>query len=199
MPLSAQKIISPTLTDVLRAASKDALRDVRTVSWGTVQSFDTATSRATIQLVPRVSKYNEDGSRTAERVAILQNVPVLFVGIAGSVQITFNMPAGSVVLVLFMDSATDQWLTSGASADDSDPQNDRRFSVNDAVCLPVMVGGGGDVTQSSVLIDGPRIDIGSDSLNPVQDGVLTGQTIDPFLGVPYYTLGGASTKVLAKK
>lgn len=186
----------PTLSDVISSWVQRSLQGVHTATWGTVESFDRSTCRATIQPIPRAVKTNEEGDRVTERAAILQNVPVCFVGIAG-IQIAFDLPAGSLVVVIFMERSMDKFLTTGST--DIDPGDDRRFSVNDAIALPVLVGGGASINQASMVINAPRIDIGDDNLNPAQDGVLTGQTIDPFLGVPYYTIGGASTKVLAKK
>jgi len=42
------------------------------------------------------------------------------------------------------------------------------------------------------------IEIGGTDLDPLRDGVLTGQSIDPFTSLPHWQLGNASPTVLAK-
>lgn len=189
-------LFSPDLTDVLGAATQFALRNIHTASWGTIQSFDTSSSLATVQLVPRTPKRTEEGDRVAVPQAILQNVRVCFPG-CGAVSMTWKPAIGDFVVILFMEQSMDTFLHAGGT--DVDPVDDRRFSRNDAIAIPMHVEFGVTINPDSVVIDGPRIDLGDSGLNPLQDGVLTGQAIDPFTGSPHYALGNASTKVLAKK
>lgn len=43
------------------------------------------------------------------------------------------------------------------------------------------------------------LELGATGLNPITDGVLTGQSIDPFTSLPHWALGNASKVVLSKK
>jgi hypothetical protein len=50
-----------------------------------------------------------------------------------------------------------------------------------------------------VIIRGLTVELGDEGLDPIRDGVVTGQAIDSFTGMPQWMLGNASTTVLAKK
>jgi hypothetical protein len=48
-------------------------------------------------------------------------------------------------------------------------------------------------------MEGVAVELGAADLDPVRDGVVTGQAVDPFTGMPHWMLGNASTVVRAKK
>jgi hypothetical protein len=53
-----------------------------------------------------------------------------------------------------------------------------------------------DASRLSLVAD--LIELGVEGLIPLKDGVLTGQSIDPFTSMPHFALGNASATVLAK-
>ena len=188
--------LTPTLGDITGMAAAKAIRNIHTATWGTIQSFDSNTCMATVQPVPYDRRPDATGAVVAQPQSLLQNVRVCFPG-CGAVYMSWKPNVGDFVVVLFMEQAMDAWHQTGGTG--VDPGDDRRMSRNDAIAIPLHVEAGVTISDSALIIDGPRVDIGSDSLDPLQDGVLTGQTICPFLGTPFYATGGASTKVLAKK
>ena len=64
---------------------------------------------------------------------------------------------------------------------------------------PFIVGWAPGATALRVSMPATKVELGAEHLNPVQDGVLTGQSIDPFTSMPHFALGNASPFVLAKK
>lgn len=122
-----------TLPEVLDAAFANNMRDVHTHLWGVIQSYDAALQRATVQIVPRRPFFTEDGERQTESYPILNDVPVWQFG-SGEYTITTPITAGDVVLLASMEASLDVWLRGGQVG--VDPDDDRRFSLNDIVAIP---------------------------------------------------------------
>lgn len=63
-------------------------------------------------------------------------------------------------------------------------------------CVPSWENG---ATVLKLTLNAQTIQLGADSLNAAQNGVVLGQGVDPFTGATYAALGSASTTILAKK
>jgi len=69
---------------------------------------------------------------------IINNVPVIFpTGINGAAGVTFPLQAGDGCLLIFAEGQLDDFLRGG------DSDNERRHSLNDAICIPGMYRDGG--------------------------------------------------------
>jgi hypothetical protein len=69
---------------------------------------------------------------SGESLPVITDVPVVFPG-AGDYSVTFPIAKGDTVLLIFAEGSLDQWLTKGGEVD---PQDDRRFSLTDAIAIP---------------------------------------------------------------
>jgi hypothetical protein len=75
---------------------------------------------------------DETGQRTAEPLPIVVDVPVLMPA-AGGIRIRLPIQVGDAVLLVFASSSLDRWLLHGGV---TDPGDDRRHDLSDAVALP---------------------------------------------------------------
>lgn len=111
---------------------------VRTCIPAQVVDYNHTTQRATVQICVRYAYRNEDGEVVQERNPTLGDVPVMFPGGSGYA-VTFPLSAGDEVLLLVSERSIDEYLQTGAR--DCTPRDLRRFSLTDAVVLPVFVCG----------------------------------------------------------
>lgn len=63
---------------------------------------------------------------------------------------------------------------------------------------PFIIGWGPGAVASRVSLPAAKVELGAEGLLPPQ-GVVHGEGVDPFTGLPYWMLGNASTVVLAKR
>jgi len=145
---------------------------------GIVESFDSEARRAKVNLAMR---------RADETIPPpLVNVPVLFPG-NGSWAVLWGLEGGDHVWVLFSERAITGW-SEGRNAD---PAN-IRFSLSDAVCLPVCAPVGGveavpgellitDGTQR-VLLDGTNIFVGTGDDDSTYDQLVTKKWVTDVYG-----------------
>ena len=123
---------TPTLEQVLAHAAEKRLLDVHTSIPGAVVDYDSTKQTATIQPLIRASREDEAGELIVERLPILNDVPVSFVG-AGNCSITWPLAKGDTGMIFFAEGSIAKWKQTGG---DVDPDDDRRFSISDAVFLP---------------------------------------------------------------
>ena len=87
-------------------------------------------------------------------------------------------------------------------------QNDRLLVWSKAVPIDLRVQGGPQVlieqagnvtvTAKNVTVKADSTQLGKDGLTPPVNGLVLGAGVDPFTGLSYYTLGNASSTVMAK-
>ena len=119
----------PTIVEGVQAVVQGERADQRTAIPATVQSYNLATQRATVQAGVQLQLLN--GTTISEPV--FADVPVMWPS-AGGYSIHAPLAAGDEVLVVFAERSIDEWLAAGGYnrvAGDT-----RRFSAQDAIAIP---------------------------------------------------------------
>ena len=123
---------TPTLEGVINRATRMALRRARVALPARVETYDATKQRVTVQPLILDGYTDENGDRQAERLPVINGVPVVFPG-GGGFRVTFPIAVGDVVLLVFSSSSLDRWLALGGEVD---PEDDRRHDLNDAIAIP---------------------------------------------------------------
>jgi hypothetical protein len=118
-----------TLAEVIRGG-------LHTVMPGEVVSFSAATQTATIQPTIRHARAVEGGGIEQYLPEPIPNVPVCFFRSGGGA-VYIEPDAGDKGLILIIERSTDEYRAQGRG--DNIPADLRRFSMADAVFLPVQV------------------------------------------------------------
>lgn len=150
--------MTPTLTEVLEAAIKNAIGKIRVAIPGVVKSYNK--DKRTAEVIPAIQEYRtlENGVSRAETLPVISNVPVIMPGSGGS-RIIWDVTPGDTVLLVFMSSSIDRWLAKGGVAD---PGIDRRrHDLSSAVAIPGLdaISNVSDAPQTIKFVDG-QIQIG---------------------------------------
>lgn len=158
MPIDQQ---SPGLPAVLRAALDARMVDVHTGIPGHVETYDASKLRASVQIEVRQARYDEAGERVPDRLPVVCNVPVLFVGGGGS-RLTFPVKRGDQCWLMFCEASLDRW---GERGGDVDPEFDRRHHISSAVCLVGLsdFGHAKAAHATATVLEGDDVRIGDDS------------------------------------
>lgn len=159
---------SKTLAEALDGYVDNRLRDVHVAMPGRVESYDSAAQRASVQpLIQRVIEA-EDGSRTAQSLPVINDVPVVFPG-AGSFSITFPVTRGDTVLLVFSEFSIEKWREQGPSVVGTkvspvDPEDGRHHALSDCIAIPGLRSfndATDQVDSSAMVIAGVEIKLGS--------------------------------------
>jgi hypothetical protein len=119
----------PTIVEGVQAVVAGERAEQRTCIPATVQSYDIATQRATVQAGVQLQLL--DGTTISEPV--FADVPVMWPS-AGGYSFHAPLAAGDEVLVVFAERSIDEWLAAGGyNRVANDP---RRFSAQDAIAIP---------------------------------------------------------------
>lgn len=124
---------TPSLLEVLRAVVEARLADVRVSMPARVVSYDATRQAVSVKPIIRQGRIDSTGERVADSLPVIENVPVVFPG-AGGFRVTFPVAAGDTVLLVFSEQSLDKWLALGGR--DTDPLDDRRHDLTDAVAVP---------------------------------------------------------------
>lgn len=122
----------PSSTGNLSEAARSAVAGVNVALPATVVSYDATTQTVSLQVVPCFRR-KVGGQVSCYQPPQIHAVPVLFPG-AGDYSDTWPLAAGDTGIALFCDRSLDEWKATGAAS--TEPQDQRRHSVTDAVFLP---------------------------------------------------------------
>lgn len=124
---------SPSLEEVLRMATHQALFEVHTALPGKVEKYDEKTQKADVKPLLKRTVINDDGTELSESLPVISDVPVLFPR-AGGFFISFPVQPGDFVLLVFCERSIDKF-TAGTGGE-VDPVDLRMHDLSDAVALP---------------------------------------------------------------
>lgn len=110
----------------------DAMRNLHVGMPGRVESYDSATQRATVLPLILPGFIDEDGKIDYDDLQPLSDVPVMFLRSA-AFSLTFPIAKGDLVYLQFTDFSIDEWLKEGGRRK---PANHRNHDISDAVCSP---------------------------------------------------------------
>jgi hypothetical protein len=124
--------ITPDLAEVIANAIESALIDVHVALPGKVESYDSATQTANVQLQVKRMLPKTDGQYATEDLPVLENIPVQF---PRTRTFAFTMPVaeGDFGLVVFSEMSIDQWRSKG---DNTSPGDIGRHTLTGAVFQP---------------------------------------------------------------
>lgn len=120
-----------SMQESLRIYLQAMLENMHTCIPGRIESYDSATRRATVQ--PTVNHWFQDGDLSAI-VPPIREVPVIIPG-NGIASIEWDLEKGDGCLILFSEAGIGDYLA-GAGTKIIDSDDPARFQLSDAICLP---------------------------------------------------------------
>ncbi len=123
---------SPGLASVIANAMESRLVDVHTALPARVESYDAGRQVADVKPMIRRVIRAENMDRVSEELPVIPCVPVLWPR-GGGAFISLPLAAGDFGWVMFGDYSIDRFRSTGQ---DSDPGDERRFDLANAVFLP---------------------------------------------------------------
>lgn len=146
---------SPELASVIFGAMESRLVDVHTALPARVESYDAARQVADVKPMLRRVIRRTDMERVTEELPVLPCIPVLW-SRGGGAFISLPLAAGDFGWVMFADYSIDRFRSTG---EDSDPGDERRFDLANAVFLP---NGPFPSAQNLADVDAAEIRVGFD-------------------------------------
>lgn len=152
---------TPSLAEIFDNAVHHRLRETFG-GWlpARVESYDSATNRAVIQVLLYDDYEDEDGTRQIEAMPPVAGVPVGWLSLAGKFVLRATVSKGDEGVYMCPARPTAKWLNAGGMVD---PADDDHHPLDGGVFLPyrVSVGGGNgdpmiEITASSVNIGGTK-------------------------------------------
>lgn len=161
-------MITPELVEVIEAAVESRLLDVHTSIPGSIQTYDSATQTATVELgVKRAIESENEGEFVFEELPVLQNVKVVFPRTL-KYMMTFPLEAGDTGDVRFSEVPVGQWR---AVDDVAVPDTVSRFDLSGATFHPGFSKDSEDITDK--IDDGARFGvIGGAQVLVKEDGTM---------------------------
>lgn len=116
----------------MRGLIHGEMNNIHTAIQGTILTYSPGSNRASVQ---PIGKFKADDGRMFD-YPVIANVPICFpTGMGGKAGITFPIQSGDGCLLIFSESQTEDFLSGG------DSEDARKFSLNDAVCIPGLYAG----------------------------------------------------------
>jgi hypothetical protein len=196
---------APDFVEVVRRAITSRLAAVHTSIPAKVVDYDADEQRATVQIAVESCYIDPDsGELVFYAVPPLTRVPVAFPSSSGF-SITWPLSKGDPVWLVFAERSTDEFRATGN--DSNQPQDRRRFALEDAVAIP-----GGrpfadpipaeGVADGALVVRGDDVRLGSSSassvvaLGPLVDGELNDLKAAFESWTPVPNDGGAALKTI---
>lgn len=120
------------LENLLGDVVETRLEEVHTSLVGRVESYDSTTQTASVQVLTKRAHVDETGQRVVRVVPPIPRVPVMSIG-GGGFRLTFPIAKGDGVLIVVSEASLDRWIARGGLVD---PADDARFSIKDAIAIP---------------------------------------------------------------
>ena len=173
-------------SDVVKKIIESYMLKIHTCIPGKIESYNPTIKQASVKPLIKLKVNNE-----VLGYPVIDNVPVIFQGTKDAV-ITFPIAAGDGCLILFSEQDMENFLSS--TGNEVEPGDNRRYSVNDAICIPGLFpftspGKTGGLTGLEVIyknykitIDDTGITLNSTDAIAWKPNILPN---DPFTGLPH--------------
>lgn len=165
------------LSDILKLAINASLDTIHTALPGMIETYDASKKKVSVK--PLIKKKFKNGEVLS--FPIITNVPVIFPGTKRAV-IQYPLQRGDGCLIIFSERSMERYLSS--AIEDVEPQDPRKFSLSDAICIPGLfpfgnVGKAGSSNSAMEIInDGGNIELNGNNKSFVTytelDSALTG-------------------------
>lgn len=200
---------TPTFPGAIQFLIERRLDDLHVSCPAKVLAYDASTNTVNVQPVISRAYVDPSGERAVEALPAIQGVPLLHIG-AGGASLRFAPAVGDEVWLIFASCALDKWEATGTGGD---PDDDRRFTLSDAVAIPGIrpfnkpivaatdYGAvGSNTTGAEVQFRETSIDVATvGTALGGTDEMVHGTGIDSFTGATYQALGNTSSKLRAEK
>lgn len=127
MSINNKSVVDPTLYSLIQELKADIFKNLNAVKIGSIQSFDTTTRMATVQIAFKRILNNGD----ILSIPVLLDCPVFTLQGGGA---AFQAPIeiGDECIVLFADANIDAWYANGGQ---SAPADGRQHDLSDGIVL----------------------------------------------------------------
>lgn len=123
---------TPSLRAVINRAIENHADGLRVALPARVEAYDPVRQCVDVQPLIQTGYRDENGDRQVERMPMLLDVPLAFLG--GRLnRMTVPIVVGDSVLLLFCSSSIARWKLLGGEVD---PGDDRRHDLNDSIAIP---------------------------------------------------------------
>lgn len=122
---------SPNIAQVIQGALDEQASNMHTCMPGEVVEYDAATNTAQVKPLLGKSQFDEEGNELSLPYPNMYTVPVVWPRSSGYV-FRFPVEAGDTCLLVFAEADIENWQDTGKV---SDPEDDRRFDLSDAVAF----------------------------------------------------------------
>lgn len=166
--------------DIIKKMFNSYMTNINTAIPGLVESYNPTTQRADVK--PSIKK-----KISTELVSypVIANVPVQFMG-SGNATFIFPLSKGDRCLIIFSQESMENYLSSPDR--EVEPGDERRFSLADAICIPMASGTGG-LTGIEIIYGTSKITIDDTGITlNTGDAAIWRPSIlpnDPFTGLPH--------------
>jgi hypothetical protein len=143
----------PGLEDVLEAALGGVIAGLRVALPGRIESYDSATRRASVQILVQDGDIDETGERITTTIKPLNDVPVMRVG-SGIERFKFPIRTGDLCMPVFASSSIAEFKARGALVD---PGDDRHHHEADAIAIAGLFVDGDDAPGTFIEITDQEI------------------------------------------
>lgn len=117
------------LYDILKKSFNSFIGNMHTALPGRIESYIPAQKKANVK--PLIKK--KINNLQILPLPVITNVPVVFPGTNNAV-LSFPLNPGDGCLIIFSERSMERFLSS--VGEDVEPQDPRRFSLTDAICIP---------------------------------------------------------------
>lgn len=139
-------VATPPFGEAIAKIVQSLLLEVHTTMPAMVQAYDAATKRCDAQPLLLRAYRDERGQRKTEAAPVVRSVPVCFSG----GRVVYPIAPGDIVLLIASEASTDRSFDRL-----HDPGDTRRFSLDDAIALPLITQGPIiEITATDVRIGG---------------------------------------------
>jgi hypothetical protein len=121
------------LVDLMRRSASGLVDGMYVTLPAVVERYDATRQCVDAQPTIMRERQGEDGETIVDRLPVVSNAPVVFMG-SGGYRDTFPIEVGSLVLLHFTSAAMDRWLSIGGK--DVEPQDTRRHDATSAFAVP---------------------------------------------------------------
>jgi hypothetical protein len=125
-----------------------------------IESYNSTTNRAAIQLLLYDDYEDEEGERQIEPFPVVDDIPVGWLSLGGKFCLRSTVTKGDEGMYLMPARPTTKWLQTGGMVD---PEDDDHHTLDGGVFLPYRISVGGSDATAMIEITASSVNIGGTS------------------------------------
>jgi hypothetical protein len=123
------RILHPSLTDIIDNFKVEIFRDFNCMKIGEIQSYDKTTASAQVKI--KIKEWTDKDANESIDYPLIDDVPIMILQ-GGGTWVEFPIAKGDPCLLFFNDRDIDNWWTSG---NETTPNSLRKHSLSDCIAL----------------------------------------------------------------